>query len=298
MRAPFVTVTAVLLVVVFSGVGVGAAEPSQTEVAWASIRDGVFVDQARWEARFAALDPDDKEQVRKLRRLVEDQLAVIEGVAIERRQFWPRFFCLYEAARAARDGAMEIGDALTVALQGHPKGFRQPFRHGREMVREYWALRDGVDCSTAGEVAAFKAGFDDDGPLLAARLVTGHRDSEWGPVVPEREFETHERFKWSDPLLPPEVTTRRTTGALTPTMGLTTGSLLLEGPEGYWSGTLTARTLLGVEVGTWVLTGHGVYEGLSALLTTTEDTSEVSVEGFIFPGLFPPVPEPLEPPTE
>ncbi|MGD8487039.1 MAG: hypothetical protein PVH07_10410, partial [Chloroflexota bacterium] len=157
MRTHLRTATGVLLAALLWGVGVSAAEGSQTEVAWATIRDGVFADQAKWQARFAELDPENRNQVRKLRRLIRDQLVVIGDVGIEQRpQGLPRLFCLYEAAYTAREAAMELNDALAVALEGHPRGFREPFRRGQQMVREYWALRDGVDCSTAGEVTAFQ----------------------------------------------------------------------------------------------------------------------------------------------
>ena len=93
------------------GLGAGAAEPSETERAWATIRDGVLVDRAEWEARFAALDPSDEKQVRELRRSVRKQHDLVSET--NRR---PR--CLQEAWDAA-SGATGFIDA---ALNAYDNG--------------------------------------------------------------------------------------------------------------------------------------------------------------------------------
>ena len=46
----------VVLATLSWGAAGSAAEPSQTEAVWATVRDGVLVDQAAWEARFAGLE--------------------------------------------------------------------------------------------------------------------------------------------------------------------------------------------------------------------------------------------------
>ncbi len=77
-------------------------------------------------------------------------------------------------------------------------------------------------------------------------------------------------------------------------------AVLLEGPDGYWTGTNTYFCDHGDTChGMTHLTGHEAYEGLSALIASAAVPGaagqEWESEGLIFEGEMPPFPEPLEP---
>ena len=292
------------------GVGAGAAEPTEPEVVWATIRDGVFADRAEWEARFEEMDPADEEQNQELRRLVRDQLALLEGLDLVDEDRGYRIRCLWEAHSAAQMATWELEGALTELLEGDRRLGEELFQLVQEVpyggedstpLYSYWQLRDEVDCSTAGEVAAFLGSLELGGGS-AFRPVTGRRleydfvPSEGSPRMVGNAFRvdgdtTYETWEWSDPLLPPDLTNRMNMANFSGEWdGLViVASLLFEGPEGYWTGTGRGRT--------WVLTGQGAYEGLSAILTTTADTEAdtLTVEGAIYAGPLPELPAPLEP---
>ena len=117
-------------------------------------------------------------------------------------------------------------------------------------------------------------------------------------------FISRETWEWSDPRLPAESTSLIATGDYRPADGwpgeVIYGSVLMEGADGYWTGT---QHLLADEMsvghGMMVLTGHGAYKGLFALLMGhTDDPDCVECETFtgaIYEGAPPPMPEPLVP---
>jgi hypothetical protein len=289
--------------------GTGTKPPSEAawttfDDAWATIRDGVFVDRAEWEARFEALDPSDEEQVAALRRVVRDQLALLDGLDLIDESTNYRIRCLWEAHYLAESASQELEGALTELLEGDRQLGEEYFAYGQESAAMYWQLRDEVDCSTAGEVAAFLGSFELGGgsafrPVTGRRLEYDYVPSEGSIRMEGNAFRvdgdtTYETWEWSDPLLPPDLTNRMNTATFSGDWEgmVIVASLLFEGPEGYWTGIGQGRT--------WVLTGHGVYEGLSAILTTTADieADTLTVEGAIYAGPLPPVPEPLEPALE
>jgi hypothetical protein len=112
--------------------------------------------------------------------------------------------------------------------------------------------------------------------------------------------------EWSDPRLPPMMTGRmnldahwRETDAILPWAS----THRLDGPDGAW--TVTERGFMEADgaFALLVLTGEGAYEGLSAMLVevvleayTGDD--ETILEGYIFEGGLPPLPDPIAPPAE
>ena len=80
-----------------------------------------------------------------------------------------------------------------------------------------------------------------------------------------------------------------------------TGTTLMEGPEGYWTGefTLFCDADSGCS-GVNTITGHGAYEGLFAVMRAFDDIEgpvfgDWVFEGVIFESEMPPMPEALEP---
>jgi hypothetical protein len=111
-----------------------------------------------------------------------------------------------------------------------------------------------------------------------------------------RAFSTNE---WSDPRLPPESAMVENydiyqTDDGTQVVGLS--AVRLDGPDGSWTGTATSLYSLpdGTGSGFMVLTGEGAYEGLSAVL----QGDPTGLDGYIFEGELPPMPDPPEPPAE
>jgi len=116
-----------------------------------------------------------------------------------------------------------------------------------------------------------------------------------------RGLRSVQTIEWSDPRLPSEKVTETNFDMFrigVPSEMPFTGSHLLVGPDGYWTGTGTGfcgtdNTCHGLDV----LTGHGAYDGLYAtLLATTFRGTEW--DGLIFEGEMPPMPDPLEPSSE
>ena len=301
MRTLRLSLTGAVALTLLGGVGAGAAEPTALEVAWATIRDGVFADRTEWEARFEQVDPADEKQNQELRRLVRDQLALLEGLDLVDEDGGYRIRCLWEAHSAAQMATWELEGALTELLEGDRQLGEEYFGYGRESTARYWQLRDEADCSTAGEVAAFLGSLELGGgsafrPVTGRRLEYDYVPSEGSLRMESNAFRvdgdtTYETWEWNDPLLPPDLTNRMNMANFSGDWdGLViVASLLFEGPEGYWTGTGRGRT--------WVLTGQGAYEGLSAILTTTADTEAdtLTVEGAIYAGPLPELPAPLEP---
>ena len=125
-----------------------------------------------------------------------------------------------------------------------------------------------------------------------------------GPSEYARNFKLLESVEWSDPRLPSDVL-----NVLNFDMHVighfqdlpVTGAVLLQGPDGYWTGSLTGfcdpqETCHVMET----LTGHGAYEGLFATILggDAEAGAQYLYEGMIFEGEMPPMPDPLEPSAE
>ena len=111
-----------------------------------------------------------------------------------------------------------------------------------------------------------------------------------------RAFSTDE---WSDPRLPSDSAMVENfdiyrTDDGTQVVGMS--AIRLDGPNGSWTGTATSLYSLpdGTGSGVMVLTGEGAYEGLFAVLMG--DPS--GMDGYIFEGEMPPMPDPPEPTTE
>lgn len=110
-------------------------------------------------------------------------------------------------------------------------------------------------------------------------------------------------YEWSDPRLPTSgegITNFEAFGDA----GLAIRSTwLLEGADGYWAGPWTGFCDPDDRCwGTVVLTGHGAYEGLSAVLVERPPDegfgAKSMFEGGIYVGEMPAQPEPLEPSAE
>ena len=118
-----------------------------------------------------------------------------------------------------------------------------------------------------------------------------------------RNYKIDETYEWSDPRLPASVTT--SLNAVEPTDDSWRGQViraatLLEDPDGYWTGSSVqfadeAEAGFGLEL----LTGHGAYEGLSAILKWTTDDPDciecLTASGYIYEREMVEAPEPLEP---
>jgi hypothetical protein len=139
---------------------------------------------------------------------------------------------------------------------------------------------------------------------------TDTSDEEWreeDDIGHSRGVRLTEMIEWSDPRLPSEKQhvlnfDMHNIGEFREVP--VTGTLLLEGPEGYWTGEFTAYCDAdGGCYGMNTITGHGAYEGLFAIFRgipprDTDAEGGVFFEGLIFEGEMPPMPEPLEPPAE
>ena len=143
-------------------------------------------------------------------------------------------------------------------------------------------------------------------PVTGTRLsfTTDTSEEEWsveGAVGHARDFKFLETVEWSDPRLPSDVL-----NVLNFDMHVIgqfqdlplTGAVLLQGSDGYWTGSLTGfcdqqETCHVMET----LTGHGAYEGLFATILggDAEAGAQYMYEGMIFEGEMPPMPEALEP---
>lgn len=118
-----------------------------------------------------------------------------------------------------------------------------------------------------------------------------HSDDGWtrGLIA----IETH---TWSDSRLPADMRSR-----LNLTAGrVIVGAVLLEDPDGSWSGTWEAFARDdGSGQGMLRLTGSGAYDGLIAFLQASTDDGNcvecLEYEGIIVEGEMPPMPELLEP---
>jgi hypothetical protein len=162
------------------------------------------------------------------------------------------------------------------------------------------ARSDGSTRVTGSQLSSAPAGspeFSEDGTL--GEDWVGHgRGMGWLTQV-----------EWSDPRLPSQVQSVMNFEAygseVDGDVGAVVGSSmwLLEGPDGYWSGPWTGWCDEQLCHGAVVLTGHGAYEGLYAVLTEQPQEDAAGIvkqvyEGAILAGAMPPIPEPLEPAAE
>jgi len=169
------------------------------------------------------------------------------------------------------------------------------------------ALLGGLSVAVAAQ-----AEETDSGPVTSITgvrlgLTTDTSEEEWsvdGSVGHARIFRVHETVEWSDPRLPTDKVTTLNFDMYN--IGEfrelpMTGTSLLEGPDGYWTGTTTGfcdqdGDCFGIDI----LTGHGAYEGLFATLHASplrdpEAEGDQLWEGLIFEGEMPPMPDQLEP---
>jgi hypothetical protein len=131
---------------------------------------------------------------------------------------------------------------------------------------------------------------------------TGGDDGDW--VGHGRGVKSLVGFEWSDPRLPSKAEMVWNFGAYDPVGVAVSNMWLLEGPDGYWTGPWIGWADPEEHWhGTVVLTGHGIYEGLYAILTEGPREDEAGTvtqvfEGAILSGEMPPMPDPLEPAAE
>ena len=154
--------------------------------------------------------------------------------------------------------------------------------------------------------------------IVTGSVVSSSTDSselqltEDGGVMHVSGLKATSEFEWSDPRLPSqgEVTTNHI-GAVD-VGGAYHYLWMLEGPEGYWTGPETGFCDAADRCrGTAFLTGHGIHEGLFAVLATETPLDQSGdvlrdpagnvtpvFDGAIFQGDAPPMPEPPEPSAE
>ena len=118
-----------------------------------------------------------------------------------------------------------------------------------------------------------------------------------------RGFKQFQAVEWSLPRLPPEMQTVLNfdmyhIGQFRETPF--TGSSLLAGPDGYWTGTATDFSDTdGACYAMELPTGHVAYEGLHAtLLGQLTEAGESVWDGYIYEGESLPMPDPIEPAAE
>ena len=153
-----------------------------------------------------------------------------------------------------------------------------------------------------------------DGPITP---VTGIRSSAEDvqfaePVVDEvgvlhlHGGRIEQAIEWSDPRLPTTMILSGNTDVYgeqgDPNGGVVyTGGVVLQGDDGWWTGMQFGYFPPEPVIAAMTLEGHGVYEGLSAILYQSYADAQaqaddvVSFEGIIIDGALPPFPEP---PTE
>jgi hypothetical protein len=146
---------------------------------------------------------------------------------------------------------------------------------------------------------------------VTGRVISG----EWGGATSETaegsiqhmlDMQAVRQVEWSDPRLPPMMTSRmnldahwRESDAILPWAS----THRLDGPDGAWTATERGFMEADGSFALLVLTGEGAYEGLSAMLVevvleayTGDD--ETILEGYIFEGGLPPLPDSVEPPAK
>lgn len=142
---------------------------------------------------------------------------------------------------------------------------------------------------------------------VATQAVDESEEEWWAEpmtVGHARGFKVIETWEWSDPRLPADKVVVMNFDMYD--MGSFrelpfTQTSLLQGPEGYWTGTSSGYfDAQGIHHGVEILTGHGAYEGLFATLHIVGDpvTDTSRAEGLIFEGEMPPMPDAVEPSAE
>jgi hypothetical protein len=174
------------------------------------------------------------------------------------------------------------------------------------------SLAGTVILALLGGLGSVVAAQTEEEPAPAAMLTGGtlSRDldvtemevTEGDGVEHYRGFRFVERHEWSDPRLPIESLSIQN-GDIYEAGVAFSAAVLLEGPDGYWTGTNTYFCDNGdICHGMTHLTGHEAYEGLSALIASASvpgaEGQEWESEGLIFEGEMPPFPEPLKPVAE
>jgi hypothetical protein len=151
----------------------------------------------------------------------------------------------------------------------------------------------------------------DEVPLTATRITGTVVDKDWDDSEGEyttdehgvdqlRGLLVHETWEWSDERLPAAKTGVWNNNGYWIGEGdgvlAWTGTNRLDGPDGSWIGTATGmyEPGTGSSFGLDVYVGEGAYEGLTLILQCGDRTCE----GYILEGELPPMPEPVEPPTE
>ena len=136
-------------------------------------------------------------------------------------------------------------------------------------------------------------------------------DEEWWAedgVGHSRGMRATETVEWSDPRLPSELQVATNLDTYWSPVGefretVFSGTSLMEGPDGYWTGEFTAYCDDSDCYGLNTITGHGAYEGLYAVLRAFDDIEgpedgDWVLDGLLFEGEMPPLPEAMEPSTD
>ena len=106
----------------------------------------MFVDVDGWEGFLFELDPRDEERAQELRRLVRDQLAIVDG-ALD-------YACYAAAREAARDFAEPLDESLTDIIEGRPERWEEQVLQFADNLYGYWHASAEVDCSIEDAASA------------------------------------------------------------------------------------------------------------------------------------------------
>jgi hypothetical protein len=140
--------------------------------------------------------------------------------------------------------------------------------------------------SDASAVLSFTAPYGtqtDLGTAVADEDRSGYRDAAYTV-----------RFETGDPRISGEMWTLHNWERYRDSQGATIVGLAgIDGEAGAWQGTFHGYASPGDKYLAYQvdLAGEGAYEGLSAMLFMTDNGSSFDVEGMVFPGELPPLPE-------
>jgi len=159
-------------------------------------------------------------------------------------------------------------------------------------------IAQGEDTDWVTPVSGSRLTMSEDGTDMAY--------SEDGGYMQGRGLAVTETWDWSDPRLPGDmVSILNFDAALSGGWPgqVITGAVLLEEADGSWTGPQHALAAAdGTGQGLLRLTGHGDYDGLSAVLLLATDDPDcvgcLEAEGFIYRSPLTPMPDPLEPSVE
>ena len=197
-----------------------------------------------------------------------------------------------------RMGAAGGEERRATGEPGPPEG-------GREMRMMRLSLAGTIVLALLGGLAGAALAQSENGPVHVTGTIDGRQTESGESVLTDEAFQHREQtyvgsLEMSDPRLSGEQWSTWNYDEFRPlgsTGMVAAGRFGVENDEGSWTGTFSGveypdatKTL----VQGW-LVGQGAYDGLSAYLSyVLPHSGTMTVEGMIFSGIVPPLPEPAE----